>query len=593
LLSSSHFDSSLSSIVLILNHEVHRFRCCGVCLFVAGCSRQRYAQPLRPSFLHDTDSIPVIERATATPVKNTGKRGLSFNNPAYTMPFSLSGQNSQVSWAYNWYQTPGNGFNPALEYVPMLWSNASDLTNSWATNAQAAINAGSKHLLGFNEPDLCLAGAGSSCMEMPSAVKAWKQYMEPFAGKALLGSPAVTNGGSPMGLTWLQNFMGNCTGCHIDFINIHWYSNKWAGANYFKQQVQAAHDMSGGRPVWITEFGLDSSQGGYNTTELQSFLEEVMDWMDAQPYVQRYAYFMDTTGMLMNSDGSGMSDTGSMYNSYPEVSLASSSAFSSATAVLSTSSPASMAVPSASSSSSTTFLATTSTYTSSRTTSAPTSSLTSIPVISSKTSATSTPPNSSSSTRSVLSSTTVSKATTMPTSSAVAGITILGAYFADKDVTAAASIAFVQNGNLVVNTYTLASALGVSDPWWGTVKTISILYADHNNVTYVFAQPEQSGTYTIAASAIPASAATPSIAASHGAGVSIVAIVWGTKQIKTPSVFDRIYYQQASQWGFKVNTALFGVDGFWGHAKVGIIWYRDAAGRLRSLVAREGGWVKF
>jgi hypothetical protein len=151
----------------------------------------------------------------------------------------------------------------------------------------------------------------------------------------------------------------------------------------------------------------------------------------------------------------------------------------------------------------------------------------------------------------------------------------------------------VQNGNLVVNTYTLASALGVSDPWWGTVKTISILYADHNNVTYVFAQPEQSGTYTIAASAIPASAATPSIAASHGAGVSIVAIVWGTKQIKTPSVFDRIYYQQASQWGFKVNTALFGVDGFWGHAKVGIIWYRDAAGRLRSLVAREGGWVKF
>jgi len=233
------------------------------------------------------------------------------------MPFSLSGQNSQVSWAYNWYQTPGNGFNPALEYVPMLWSDASDLTGSWASNAQAAINSGSKHLLGFNEPDLCVSGAGSSCMQMSSAVKAWKQYMEPFAGKALLGSPAVTNGGSPMGLTWLQNFMGNCTGCHIDFINIHWYSNKWAGANYFKQQVQAAHAMSGGRPVWVTEFGLNNEYA-FTAAELSSFLEEVMEWMDEQPYVQRYAYFMDTTNMLMNSDGTGMSDLGSTYNSYPE-----------------------------------------------------------------------------------------------------------------------------------------------------------------------------------------------------------------------------------------------------------------------------------
>lgn len=558
----------------------------------------------------NTNIVVVIERATATPVKNTGKRGLSYNNAAYTMPFSLSGQNSQVSWAYNWYQTSGSGFNPALEYVPMLWSDASDLTNSWATNAQASINAGSKHLLGFNEPDLCLAGAGSSCMAMSDAVKAWKQYMEPFAGKALLGSPAVTNGGSPMGLTWLSNFMGNCTGCHIDFINIHWYSNKWAGANYFKQQVQAAHEMSGGRPVWITEFGLDSSTA-YTEAELQSFLEEVMDWMDAQPYVQRYAYFMDTTNALMNSDGSGMSDTGAMYNSYPEVSAASSSsAFASAsatavlssssasstTAVLSSSSSASMAAPSASSaSSSLSSSAKTSTYTSSRTTSAPTSALTSV-VTSSKTSAMPSASSSSSSTKSVLSTTTVSKASSAATTTASAtGITILSAYFADKDVTAAASTAFIQNGNLVVNTYTLLSALGISDPWWGTTKTISILYSDASNNTYIFSQAEQSGTYTITASAIPSSAATPVIAASHGSTISIIGMVWGTTQIKTASVWERVYYQQATKWGFQVNTALFGVDGWWGHSKVGIVWYRDgsAAGKVKALVAREGGWVKF
>ena len=534
----------------------------------------------------------VIERATASPVKNTGKRGLSYNNPAYTMPFSLSGQNSQVSWAYNWYQTPGSGFNPALEYVPMLWSNASDLLRDWPTNAQAAINAGSKHLLGFNEPDLCVAGAGASCMEMDYAVKAWKQYMEPFAGKALLGSPAVTNGGSPLGLTWLSNFMGNCTGCHIDFINIHWYSNKWAGANYFKQQVQAAHAMSGGRPVWITEFGLDNSDGTYTTAELQSFLEEVMTWMDETDYVQRYAYFMDTTGMLMNSAGTDMSDTGNMYNSYPEVSSPSS------TAVLSSSSSSSStAAPSSTSSSVTSLAGSTSTYGSSRITSATTSSLTTISTSSKDSAATSTTQNSSSSTKSASPSSTTTKSsagtsTSSAAATASAGIQILSAFFADKDVTTAAKIAFVQSGNLVVNTYTLASALSVSDPWWGTVKTISVLYS-YNGATYIFSQAEQTGTYTITPSTIAASAKTPSIAATHGATVNIIGMVWGAQQIKTASVFDRVDYEQSTNWGFQITTALFGVDGFWGHAKVGIIWYKDAQGVLKSLVSKENGWVKF
>lgn len=548
--------------------------------------------PLLNRVLSNANIHQVIERATATPVKNTGKRGLSYNNPAYTMPFSLSGQNSQVSWAYNWYQTPGSGFNPALEYVPMLWSNASDLLRDWPTNAQAAINAGSKHLLGFNEPDLCVAGAGASCMEMDYAVKAWKQYMEPFAGKALLGSPAVTNGGSPLGLTWLSNFMGNCTGCHIDFINIHWYSNKWAGANYFKQQVQAAHAMSGGRPVWITEFGLDNSDGTYTTAELQSFLEEVMTWMDETDYVQRYAYFMDTTGMLMNSAGTDMSDTGNMYNSYPEVSSPSS------TAVLSSSSSSSStAAPSSTSSSVTSLAGSTSTYGSSRITSATTSSLTTISTSSKGSAATSTTQNSSSSIKSASPPSTTTKSsvgtsTSSAAATASAGIQILGAFFADKDVTTAAKTAFVQSGNLVVNTYTLASALSVSDPWWGTVKTISVLYS-YNGATYIFSQAEQTGTYTITPSTIAASAKTPSIAATHGATVNIVGMVWGAQQIKTASVFDRVDYEQSTNWGFQITTALFGVDGFWGHAKVGIIWYKDAQGVLKSLVSKENGWVKF
>lgn len=65
---------------------------------------------------------------------------------------------------------------------------------------------------------------GGSCMDLGTAVAAWKQYIEPqktLKDKMYFGSPAVTNG--PNGLKYLSSFIDACTGCKIDFINIHWY----------------------------------------------------------------------------------------------------------------------------------------------------------------------------------------------------------------------------------------------------------------------------------------------------------------------------------------------------------------------------------
>lgn len=50
--------------------------------------------------------------------------------------------------------------------------------------------------------------------------------MEPqksLKDKMYLGSPAVTNG--PNSLNYLSSFMSACTGCNIDFVNIHWLVN--------------------------------------------------------------------------------------------------------------------------------------------------------------------------------------------------------------------------------------------------------------------------------------------------------------------------------------------------------------------------------
>lgn len=121
----------------------------------------------------------------------------------------------------------------------MLYNNDPGLTGTWPEAAQLAIDGGSTSLFSFNEPDLC--GDGSACMNITTAVSAYQQFIQPFAGKALLGAPAVTNSGSgpagPAGLDYLQYFLGNCTNCTIDFVNLHWYSNKYAGASYLENHV--------------------------------------------------------------------------------------------------------------------------------------------------------------------------------------------------------------------------------------------------------------------------------------------------------------------------------------------------------------------
>lgn len=91
------------------------------------------------------------------------KRGLAYNDASLTHFFN----GFKVSWAYNWYSAPVDStshpsaaLNLSQTFVPMLWSDTSDLTSVWAANAQAALDAGADHLLAFNEPDQCGDGLG-------------------------------------------------------------------------------------------------------------------------------------------------------------------------------------------------------------------------------------------------------------------------------------------------------------------------------------------------------------------------------------------------------------------------------------------------
>ncbi len=260
-----------------------------------------------------THAAPAPAPASASPVSNSNtvkisgstgsskKRGLAFNDASLTQYFT--GGSSEVSWCYNWGQT-ASGTAAGLEYIPTLWNNDPSRTGSWSSAASSAIASGSSHLFSFNEPDLNT----QANMDIPTAVSAYKQFMQPFAGKAQLGAPAVTNGGGQMGLQYMENFINSCTGCTIDFVNIHWYDSATNFA-YFKRHVENAHTMGGGRPVWITEFAASGT-----TEEQNAFLEVVLPWLDAQPYVARYAYFMAEQGVLLS--GNSLSTLGSTFTDY-------------------------------------------------------------------------------------------------------------------------------------------------------------------------------------------------------------------------------------------------------------------------------------
>ena len=150
-------------------------------------------------------------------------------------------------------------------------------------------------------------------MNVTEAVAACKKWMQPLAGKVKLGGPAVTNGvGEGMGISYMEQFMGNCTGCTVDFIPLHWYGSVLDPAS-FKSYVQSFWQQFG-RPLWITEFGTTSG----TDAQIISLLKIGLPWLDKQTYVHRYAYFMDrnTGSPYLLETNNAMTDIGEIYNNY-------------------------------------------------------------------------------------------------------------------------------------------------------------------------------------------------------------------------------------------------------------------------------------
>ena len=228
-----------------------------------------------------------------------GKKGLSYNDASLTDAFSSAG----ISWAYNWGSSAGGTILSGAEYVPMLWGSGQ--TSGWSSAAQAAISSGSTHVLSFNEPDL------STQSNLSPQVAAQLHIANMGGISAQVGSPAITNGNSqnpPMGIPWLQQFFTACAGqCKVDFVAFHYYADTDLPTfqNHVTDVISAAA-AQGISQVWLTEFGATGSD-----SDVAAFITAADAWLETQPAVARYAYFMCGDGTLLS--GSGLSAQGQAY----------------------------------------------------------------------------------------------------------------------------------------------------------------------------------------------------------------------------------------------------------------------------------------
>ncbi|KAK5455554.1 hypothetical protein LTR55_012096 [Exophiala xenobiotica] len=240
--------------------------------------------------------------ATATSDQISVKRGLSYNDPTLTAAF----QGAMVTWGYDWTSQAGE-LPLEIEYVPMLWGLGG--TSTWMSDATAAIEAGSRHLLSFNEPDIPTQANLSPEVAAANHIL----YMNPLSDRAWIGSPAISNGVSDsqtMGIAWLEQFFKACDSfCVVDFVTFHWYSDASQPSDLQShvENVASIASHNGIDTIWLTEFGVTGIE-----VDQELFLTSALAWLDGYDQVERYSYFMCGNGTLL--DGSSLSGLGRIYS---------------------------------------------------------------------------------------------------------------------------------------------------------------------------------------------------------------------------------------------------------------------------------------
>ena len=159
---------------------------------------------------------------------------------------------------------------------------------------EARIPAGSKYLLGFNEPNF----KSQANLTPAQAASMWPNLEKIAADKGLeLVSPAVNWCGDCVdGVTndpvdWLDKFFAACAGCKVDYIAIHSYAPGSAALSNYLDKFRKYN-----KPLWITEFApWDPPKPDFDG--VVSYMKEAIPILENDPLVFRYSWFATRVGI--------------------------------------------------------------------------------------------------------------------------------------------------------------------------------------------------------------------------------------------------------------------------------------------------------
>jgi len=253
----------------------------------------------------DGAGAPVDAGATTSDGGLRCKRGIA-TNTAPSAAFAPTASLPGVSWWYNWSNAGLSG-TTGIEFVPMIWGSGS---------LGAAIPAGARYLLGFNEPNF----KAQADLTSQQAATDWPM-LEAKAPRTPLVSPAVNFCGSSSNAsgctdptvtdpyTYLKDFFADCSGCRVDYVAVHWYNCDLPSLKaYLEGNVDAGGTLQGftqfGKPIWLTEFCCDNT---HPVAEQMAYMQAAVPYLENNPNVLRYSWFSASAipnALLMNSDGS-------------------------------------------------------------------------------------------------------------------------------------------------------------------------------------------------------------------------------------------------------------------------------------------------
>lgn len=227
------------------------------------------------------------------------KRGLALDQNKTTVA-DFKALAPSVTWFYNWSTSAKlDGNEEGIVFVPMTWNggyNTNDLRNYLKNHPEV------DYLLAFNEPNF----KDQANMTPSQAAKAWpalQAIADEFNLKLVSPAPnwcgwCVEENGTTYNspYDWLRDFLKECKDCRVDYIGIHFYMGAMEAV---KGSIEQLYNQFG-KPIWLTEFNMDKNGMGDNGTvdEQRDFMVKMIDWMEQDPRIYRYSWFLTRGGIL-------------------------------------------------------------------------------------------------------------------------------------------------------------------------------------------------------------------------------------------------------------------------------------------------------